>query len=91
MFQATGFPAQMPQSIHPQDPSYGQDFVDGVKAALSPHQGHPPSSPPFYGAQHTYATHPPAEVPVQSMRHERPVDRAAELSASETNIRSSVV
>lgn len=89
--QATGFPAQVPQNVHPQDPGYGQGFVDGIKAALSPYQGSPHSPPPFYGSPRTYATHPPAEAPAESMRHGRSVDRAAELSASETNTRNSVV
>lgn len=100
--QVTEYPAKMqPGSggfspTSPQDAGYvgyGQGFVDGVKAALSPPM--PPQSPPppfSYGPPQTSFTQPPVEAPSETTRYARsPIqDEAAEMSGSNTNTRSSM-
>lgn len=100
VIQTTEFPAKMQTNSEGWTPAsaqdtgfagYGQGFVDGVKAALSPPPTSPQSPPPpFY--RKSYAQ-PPVEAPSETTRYSRsPLqDEAAELSGSNTNTRSSVV
>lgn len=85
-----------PASAHDaQFAGYGQGFVDGVKAALTPAPMSPPQSPPpFYTQPQTRLSiiQPPVEVPGDSIshnpRHTR--ENAAELSGTHSTARSEV-
>lgn len=71
---------------------YGQGFVDGVKAALSPPPTSPQSPPPFYVQPRMSIIQPPVEAPTESMPRDRGYrqDHAAELSGTNSTARSEV-
>lgn len=98
--QTTEYPAKMQTNSGGWTPAsaqdtgfagYGQGFVDGVKAALSPPPTSPQSPPP--PIYRTSYAKPLVEAPSEITRHSRaPLqDEAAELCGSDTNTRSSVV
>jgi hypothetical protein len=72
---------------------YGQGFVDGVKAAMSPPPMSPRSPPPFYTQPQPNVIQPPVEAPTDYTPHNRwsTQDRAAELSGNNSTARSEVM